>query len=74
VLNIAIDRFDYDVIGRLESLAQVMDTVRDLLGVNVMQLPMRVDNRTSSAQYAPTAAQRQKITALYADDFEALGY
>jgi hypothetical protein len=74
VLNIAIDRFDYDVIGRLESLAQDMDTVRDLLGVNATQLPMRVDNRTSSAQYAPTAAQRQKITALYADDFEALGY
>lgn len=78
VHNLAYGRIDYDLIGRTERLESDMRKVLESAGIpagDLLSILTRRDNNTDSAPpLDPTPAQRRKIEALYADDFETFGY
>lgn len=75
--NIALGMVDYGLIGRIENYERDMAEVLRISGHGADQLERIRElksNATASAKIKPSMAQRMRIEAIYAEDFDRLGY
>ncbi|MBV1903572.1 MAG: sulfotransferase family protein [Marinosulfonomonas sp.] len=76
-INTAIDRIDYDLISRLESLSDDLPRILDILRIPKTDWNKIKDarfNRSPRSDNIGTPRQRLRIQRLYKADYEAFGY
>jgi len=75
--NIALHDIAFDLIGRVETYAADIRTVFERAGITGFSPDAMLEqrfNRSGSARSEVTPAQRARIEALYARDYQAFGY
>lgn len=75
--NIGWGRFQYDYIGKVETLEQDLRTFLTMAGINKEATESVTNIRKNSSRITERIASRSqvdRIRALYAEDFEAFGY
>lgn len=77
-LNLGIGRLPYALVGKVETLATDLPRAFEMAGHPGFPPPELMAQRFNATRGAGdgaiTAAQRRKVEALYAEDYEAFGY
>ncbi|MFC2966837.1 sulfotransferase family 2 domain-containing protein [Acidimangrovimonas pyrenivorans] len=76
-INLGHGAFTLTHVGRVETLDADLQHVAELAGIELPRPDSLTDarkNRSGSTAFAPSLAQRRRIEALYARDYELYGY